>query len=133
MKRLGIFGTLLLICMCVFFPWDQQVESATANRALLQNCFAADPEIGSTNREGHHAWAQRQTSERLASNLASKIGMLFNCSSVEDEKLVNLFADISVIIATTSPVTNSASPVTALRTRTGRDMKRGRERGPATN
>lgn len=75
------------------------------NPIPLQNCFAADPGVGSTRRDDHYGWAQRQDSGRLANNLASKIGVLFNCSSVDGEKLVNAFADISVIIANYVPST----------------------------
>lgn len=63
------------------------------------NCFAADPGVGSTNRNDHLGWARMQDSQRLSNNLSYKIGLLFNCSSVSDGQLVNAFADMSVIIA----------------------------------
>ena len=67
------------------------------------NCFASDPGMGSTNREGHYNWAQGQDASRLEANLKSKINLLYNCPSLSDDGFANAFADFSVIISQNAP------------------------------
>ncbi|HEY3027299.1 MAG TPA: WSC domain-containing protein [Pyrinomonadaceae bacterium] len=62
-------------------------------------CFDIDPGIGNTNRDDHYRWAQQQDSTKLMNNLAWKIGILFNCSSVSGDQLAKGFGQMSGIIA----------------------------------
>lgn len=62
-------------------------------------CFAIDPGLGNTNRDEHYRWAQQQDSTKLMNNLAWKIGILFNCSSVSGDQLAKGFGQMSGIIA----------------------------------
>jgi len=77
--------------------------SPSAAPFLPPGCFDSDPAIGGLDRNAHLVWAQRQTADSLANNLPYKIAMLFNCPSVDGEKLVGAFADMSVIIAHYAP------------------------------
>jgi hypothetical protein len=62
-------------------------------------CFNVDPGIGNPNRDDHFRWAQQQDSTKLANNLAWKIGIIFNCSSMSGDQLVRGFGAMSGIIA----------------------------------
>ena len=77
--------------------------SSSAAPFLPPGCFDSDPAIGGLDRNAHLVWAQRQTPDSLANNLPYKIAMLFNCPSVDGEKLAGAFADMSVIIAYYAP------------------------------
>lgn len=62
-------------------------------------CFASDPGMGSTNRDDHYKWAQGQDASRLESNVKSKLNLLYNCPTVNDNAFADAFANYSVIIA----------------------------------
>ncbi len=74
-------------------------ENANANVTSKTDCFAKDPAAGSTNRATHHSWANDQSVERLQRNLNAKLDLLFQCRSMNAEKLSDTYADASVVIA----------------------------------
>jgi Caspase domain len=70
------------------------------------NCFAQDPGALSTNRETHNTWAKSQSVETLERNLNFKIDTLFQCPSMDAQRLGEAFANVSVIIAKYVPDAN---------------------------
>jgi hypothetical protein len=70
------------------------------------DCFAEDTRAGSTDRESHYTWAKGQDTATLEANLKHKVDLLFQCSSMDGEKLSDVFADISVIVARYVPDAN---------------------------
>lgn len=83
---------------------DSKIVNANVNPAA--DCFAGDPKAGSTDRESHYSWAKGQNAATLEGNLKHKVDLLFQCSSMDGEKLANAFADISVIVARYVPGAN---------------------------
>jgi hypothetical protein len=68
-------------------------------RSSINACFAADPAAGSTDRNGHFGWAQKQDAATLKDNLNTKAALLFRCRSMNVDQLSSVFANISVIVA----------------------------------
>lgn len=109
MRRLSIACMFLVMGMIAVLPAYQQVQSATVNdntnhHAIgnplpFQNCFAIDPAMGSIMRNDHYGWAQQQDSARLINNLTYKIGLVFDCSSVNGDQLARSFGTMSSIVA----------------------------------
>lgn len=69
-------------------------------------CFMRNPAIGSTDRGAHYNWATQQDAKTLEAHLKDKIALLFDCSSMDAERLSNAFASISVIVARSVPDAN---------------------------
>jgi hypothetical protein len=63
------------------------------------SCFSSDPAMASTNRDDHYNWAQTQNGSQLEANMKSKINILNNCPSVNDDAFAATFAALSAIIA----------------------------------
>jgi hypothetical protein len=76
---------------------------ALAPVARAQDCFAGDQGAASTNRDGHYRWAERRDAAALETALKSKLGLLFQCPSRNDDQLATSFAGISVVIASYVP------------------------------
>src|SRR5688572_2449947 len=101
MKRMIMIGLMVFAGTITTLPY-----SGSGTGELLPpspGCFDADPAIGGLDRNAHLVWAQRQTIDTIANNLSYKIGLLFNCQSVDGERLAGAFADISVIIGNYAP------------------------------
>jgi hypothetical protein len=62
-------------------------------------CLAADPGGAISSRAFHYNWAEEQDSSILNSSLKRRIVLLFECPTVNDDRLVSAFANISVLIA----------------------------------
>ena len=77
---------------------QQSVSPLTKPRSSRNACFASDPAAGSTDRNGHFAWAQKQDAATLKDNLNSKAALLFRCRSMNVDQLSSVFANISVIV-----------------------------------
>jgi hypothetical protein len=75
-------------------------------RSSMNACFASDPAAGSTDRNGHYAWAQKQDAATLKDNLNAKAALLFRCRSMDVDQLSSVFANISVIVARYVPDAN---------------------------
>ena len=87
-------------------------SSTTTNRSApnqpsaIPSCFAGNPAIASTDRSAHYAWARQQSMESLDSHLKDKLDLLFRCSSLNDDWLAQVFADLSLYIANHAPNVN---------------------------
>jgi hypothetical protein len=87
-------------------PGKSDSKIVNANVTSSTDCFAGDPRAGSTDRESHYSWAKGQNTATLEGNLKHKVDLLFECSSMDGENLSNVFADISVTVATYVPDAN---------------------------
>jgi hypothetical protein len=81
-------------------------KNTNANMRSFKDCFASDTAAGSTNRATHYSWAEDQTVDRLQSNLNSKLDLLFECRSMNAERLSEPYADASVVVARYVPDAN---------------------------
>jgi hypothetical protein len=102
MKRMSI-TFLAALAMLTLLTLAQPAKThgyVLAGTMSLQGspCFNVDPGIGNTSRDDHYRWAQQQDATKLTNNLAWKIGILFNCSSVSDDQLAKGFGEMSGII-----------------------------------
>ena len=79
----------------LFYKW---MGDATATTTTT-NCFSADPAAAVTARDMHVDWAEKQDAAALDQNLAYKLQLLFDCSSMTDVKVQELFGDLSVVVA----------------------------------
>ena len=75
--------------------WSVAPSSALA-------CFGNDGGAFSTQRSDHHGWASSRSPGEFLNNLLAKIDALSRCW-VSDDRLRDLFADLSVIIANYAP------------------------------
>jgi hypothetical protein len=104
MKRPGLICLAILIATTAVLPArSSTIPFTVPDMVVLPGCFDADPNIGGLDRNAHLVWARRQTQETIANNLSYKIALLFNCQSVNGERLANAFADISVIVGNYAP------------------------------
>jgi hypothetical protein len=102
MKR-SLVVLVILLAASASQLW--RTAASPAHKAILNafafqgsRCFDVDPGIGNPKRDDHYRWAQQQDSTKLMNNLAWKIGILFNCSSVNDDQLAKGFGEMSGII-----------------------------------
>jgi hypothetical protein len=65
----------------------------------VSGCFSADPTAAMRTREVHLDWAEKQEAAALEQNLLYKLNLLFDCASMTDKKIFDLYADLSVIVA----------------------------------
>jgi hypothetical protein len=87
-------GTFLFTFVGILiFVWAGSVTAAA------QNCFAANPGAGNTNKTDHYRWAQSQSLDTLVNDLWAKIVMVYNCTSVSDDQAARAFGEISALIA----------------------------------
>lgn len=80
--------------------------NVNANVTSSTDCFAGDPRAGSINRATHYSWAKDQTVGRLQGNLNFKLDLLFQCESMNAQRLAERYADVSVVIAGYVPDAN---------------------------
>ena len=81
-------------------------RSGRTSTSGASSCFPGEPGVANTTRSVHYDWAKQQSSGVLDSNLQNKLGLLFRCASISDEKLANAFANISVVVAKDVPNAN---------------------------
>jgi hypothetical protein len=79
----------------LFYKWMGDATATTTN----SNCFSADPAAAVSNREVHVDWAEKQEAGALEQNLGTKLQLLFDCASMTDIKVQELFGDLSVVVA----------------------------------
>lgn len=107
-KPLIASGLLILLAMFLAIPYS--VEGAGGQRAVGENedglrrfgCFDSDPNVGVTDRDAHLRWAQEHA-QALPLNLSKKVILLFNCSSIDNEKIAKAFGQMSVTVANYVP------------------------------
>lgn len=107
-------GLILIAGTIMAFIWfgDDDASPRNTNTNVNANvtsstdCFAEDPRAGSTNRATHYSWAKDQTVGRLQGNLNFKLDLLFQCKSMNAQRLAERYADVSVIIAGYVPDAN---------------------------
>ena len=63
------------------------------------DCFNADPTAAVRSRDVHLDWAENQEAGALEQNLSYKLNLLFDCASMTDKKVFDLYGDLSVIVA----------------------------------
>jgi hypothetical protein len=102
MKRTGI---TFLAALAMLTLWTLARPAKTHGDVLASTmtpqgspCFNVDPGIGNPSRDDHYRWAQQRDSNVLMNNLAWKIGIIFNCSSVNGDQLASGFGAMSGII-----------------------------------
>ena len=106
--------------------------------AIGYGCFDSDRNVGVIDRNPHLQWAQ-QHSGALTTNLAGKLTMLFNCTSVDGDTLAKAFGEMSVIVANYAPkascFNNDAGVVSkdAARTSVGQGPEHGTRSGTISN
>ena len=102
MKRMTIpflAALAILALLTLSRPARSSGETNTPAVAIQGSpCFAVDAGIGNTNRDDHFRWAQQVDSTKLMNNLAWKIGIVFNCSSVSGDQVAKGFGQMSGII-----------------------------------
>jgi hypothetical protein len=81
-------------------------KNTNANVRSFKDCFARDPAAGSTNRATHYSWAEDQTVDRLQGNLNFKLDLLFQCRTMNADRLSEPYADASVVVAKYVPDAN---------------------------
>lgn len=64
-----------------------------------EDCFAANPAAGNTNKLDHAAWARNQTVDTLVNDLWAKIVMVYGCTIVSGDQAAQLFGELSGLIA----------------------------------
>jgi hypothetical protein len=69
-------------------------------------CFARDPAVGSVDRQAHYNWATSRDTKTLEAHLKDKIALLFDCPSMDAERLSSVFGVISVLVAKYVPDAN---------------------------
>ena len=74
-------------------------EAKPTTPAIPGACFARDAGVASTDRQAHYDWARQRDAKTLEAHLKDKIALLFDCPSMDAERLSNAFAAISVLIA----------------------------------
>lgn len=79
----------------LYYKWMGDAIATTSKG----NCFSTDPVAAVSAREVHVDWAEKQEAAVLDQNLAFKLQLLFDCSSMTDTKVQELFGDLSVIVA----------------------------------
>jgi hypothetical protein len=96
MNKLGLVCTSVVIGVGVLFPVQAQADP-------YNPCFASDMGAGVENKSDHYNWAASRSVDAVASNLAGKVAMVFNCSSVSGDQLARAFGQISRLIAQRAP------------------------------
>jgi hypothetical protein len=96
MRKLSLGCISVLIGTAVLFPLQ-------ANADPNNICFASDPGAGSEQKQDHYSWAQNQSVDTLANNLAGKIVMVYNCDVVSGDQAARAFGEISALIARRAP------------------------------
>jgi len=64
-----------------------------------EDCFGPDRGAASTDWDTHNDWAQRQDTSILKNELDSKLRSLFTCRSISDDRVRDIYADMSLVVA----------------------------------
>lgn len=101
MKRMGITFLATLALLTLWTTQPSKTHGNVLGTTMTPQgspCFNVDPGIGNPSRDDHYRWAQQRDSNVLMNNLAWKIGIIFNCSSVNGDELARGFGAMSGII-----------------------------------
>ena len=82
------------------------IETKPTTTVPTAQCFTRDQAVGSTDRQAHYNWATKRDAATLEAHLKDKIALLFDCPSMDAERLSSAFATISVIVARSVPDAN---------------------------
>src|SRR5581483_1974409 len=77
-----------------------------AIKAPTAQCFTNDPNVGSIDRQVYYNWATTRDTKTLEAHLKDKIALLFDCPSMDAERLSIAFGAISVLVARYVPDAN---------------------------
>lgn len=92
MRRLSMVCASVLVGAAVLVPVPAQADPNNT-------CFSSDTGAGVEDESAHYGWALSRSADTVANNLAGKVAMVFNCSSVSDAQLATAFGQISRLIA----------------------------------